>query len=139
MSVKVEGLEQVRDKLQALGKKEASKVSRKATRAGAKIVKAEISSLMPVRTGNAKRSLKVRAAKRRTKGTIGVIVGFGKKWFAGPAFYISFVVFGRMTGRKTSANRSKIQGNPFMQQGYDNSKSMAVGAMTDTYHELLDL
>lgn len=72
----------------------ANKILRKVLRAGTKEVANEIKSIAPVgETGQLKRAIKVRAAKRK-KGRIAFMAQIGEGSFKGETFYGSFVDLG---------------------------------------------
>lgn len=98
-TVKLEGARELQAKLQELDKKVAKKVTRQALREGAKIVAAEAKTLAPVRSGNTRKAIKVRAGRSK-KDYISVLVSVGSKWFTGKEFYAAFVEFGHFLGLK---------------------------------------
>lgn len=138
MSDGIEGLEKVLGKLSELQKKAANATTRKALRAGAKVIQAAVVEREPEVTGLMKAATKVTAGRRR-KGVISVLVSIGKKWFAGKAFYAAFVDMGHRQGkRKLGDKRKLIPGRHFMEAGFDASKGAAMEAIEEKYHELLD-
>lgn len=99
--------ENVIARMRALPAKIQSKVLRPALRAAAKPIAAEAKSNIDKDnspnwpdTGRLKRSIRVRAAKRR-KGVVGVRVVTGKDFFAGETFYGAFREFGHKIGKRT--------------------------------------
>jgi HK97 gp10 family phage protein len=131
-------------KLSELENKAANKVTRKALRAGAKVIQTQAQANAPVKSGLLKKSIKVRAGKSR-KGIISIIVGVGKKWFTGPSFYAAFVEFGHKTGKRRSRgkvrargdSRKEIPGKHFIEQAFGESKEAALGEIERAYRELL--
>ncbi len=81
-------------KLKSMPVKIARGIQRKAARRAAKPVLAAARANMPAKSGQLKKSLKIRSYKSRKKGIYGVRVMTGKKWFKGDQFYAAFVEFG---------------------------------------------
>jgi HK97 gp10 family phage protein len=138
----VEGGAALARKLKALGPKIAKKVCRKALRAGAKIILQEAKNRVPVRTGKLKKSLKVRAQKRKRKDSIGVTVQTNDGNFTGETYYGGPVEFGfeqvpavmGRDGKFYSKPRGtqptvKREGKRFMQGAFDAKKDTAVRAI----------
>lgn len=107
MAGEVTGDQAILARLRALPPKTQRKVVRPALRAAAKVIHGEARQLVPVLSGKLMRSLKVRAQKRR-RGSIGVNVQTGKKFFRGPTFYGGFVEYGT----------KKMEGRHFMQDAF---------------------
>lgn len=99
MGMKVEGADKVIRKLKNLENKVQNKITRKALRAGAKVIQKAEKAKAPVDSGRLKRSIKVRAMKRK-KGRIGVNVIMRASDFSGVKFYGNFVIFGFKRGEK---------------------------------------
>jgi HK97 gp10 family phage protein len=109
------GVADVDRKLQRLASKEAKKVIRKATRPALKPVLQEARGTAPVKTGNLRRNIKIRALprSRRFFGSR-VTSGAGRNANSGDGFYGAFLEFGttRIKARnfmKNAANRKKTQ------------------------------
>lgn len=117
-SVEVLNLQSVSRMLDQLGKKEADKVIRKALRLGAKDMLAATKRLAPVDTGLLKKSLTVRALKRK-RGRIGFRIGYKNVEQIATVtkegtrhFYPAVVEYGS----------SKQTPHPFMRPAFDQNK-----------------
>lgn len=100
--------------LSELDKKASKKVIRSAMRSAAKPILAQAKANAPVKTGLAKKSLKIRALPR-SRNRIGVAVQTKDGDFKGEAFYVSFYEYG-----------SKHQpAQPFMRNSFDTKKGEA--------------
>ena len=82
ISMSVEGGQQLERMLGGLPAKVEKKVTRQALREGAKTFRTAIRAKMPVRSGQMRRALAVRAQKRK-RGEIGVNVVFNTKRYPG--------------------------------------------------------
>lgn len=96
MAIRVEGLRQLHDKLNTLDRKRIKPTLRKALRAGAKLVLADARKRTPVRSGNLRKSLRIRATPGKRKGTVSVsvITGNSSNMFTGTTYYGGMVHFG---------------------------------------------
>ena len=92
-TVTVSGSAGIFANLRRIDKGAQGKVARKVLRTCSKAIAAAAKAIYPVRTGKARKAIKVRAAKRK-KGVIGVNVQVGDKWFTGETFYAGFVEWG---------------------------------------------
>lgn len=138
LTVQVSGIEDINARLSTLDKRIARKVTSRALRAGGKMVQSAAQALCPEETGTLAKSIKVRAGQRR-KGKVRIIVGAGKSWFTGPAFYGAFVEFGHKQGsRKLGDNRKMIPGKNFIKKAYDNTRQSALNAVISTYKSEID-
>lgn len=77
----------------------AKKALRNGLRAGAKITTAAARAVAPVRTGQLRRAIRTKAAKR-SRRYIGVKTMIGEGYFKGETFYGAFVEFGWKTGKR---------------------------------------
>lgn len=115
--IKMTGFKKLDRQLRKLPGPMAKKALRKGLRAGAKIIQAEAKVRVPKVTGALRKSIRVRAARKR-RGTVGVTVTTGQKdnAFVGDTYYGGMVEFGtsRMTAR------------PFMQPAFDAKKQQAL-------------
>lgn len=115
----ITGIKAIDKKLKLLAPKVQKKVVRQAMRKGLKIVQAEVKAQVPVDTGTAKKAVKVRATRRRKRGTIELEVVIkavqgetiktgsgGERWF-----YPAIVEYGH----------AKTAPNPFMRRAYEAS------------------
>jgi len=143
--MEVKGLREVQEKLKELQKKTSNKLTKKALRAGAKIVQAEAKADAPSISGTIKKSIKVRAGKRR-KGSLSIVVGIGKKWFAGPMFYAAFVLLGHKIGKRSGSHRKKdpndkrkaVPPHNFLKDAYERTKNRALDTMISTLSESVE-
>jgi HK97 gp10 family phage protein len=78
-----------------------NKILRQELRKGAKTLVPPSKSATPVETGKLRRSVKVRAVKRSRK-SVGVLVGYNDKAYAGDTFYGSFLEWGWRQGKRPS-------------------------------------
>ena len=128
--LELEGGKELQAKLSELDRKIENKISRKALRAGAKVVHPEIKRRAPKRKGTLRSSFKVRAGRRK-KNWIRFLIQTREGDYKGKTFYGSFLTFGWKTGMrggrgfrgkgKISARRQRfldsrrqIPGNPFI-------------------------
>jgi len=135
-TVKLEGADQLRKKLLDLDKKVARKISSQALRAGAKIVLERARQLVPVKSGTLKRSLKVRAGKRKG-GRISFVVQTKAGDYRGETFYGSFLEFGHKVGKRRRVKgltdtREAVPPKPFLRPAFDQTKDAALAAITTT-------
>ena len=108
-----------RETIAALGLMETAlekKVLRTAMREAARPILEHAKAHAPVRTGLARRSLKIRAIKRTRKGNVGVVVQTRDGDFKGDAFYVSFYEYGS----------SHQPARPFMRGAFDTQKGQAL-------------
>lgn len=112
--IKLEGAKELEKQFKSLEPKIAKKLVRQSLRKAAKPILAAARTKCPVDTGELKKSIKIRAMKRR-KNSFGVLIGTALKWFVGDAFYGAFVEFGT----------SKMSARPFMRPAFDEKKGEA--------------
>lgn len=97
-TVRVEGFESLRAKLDALPKQLANKLERSSLRAGGKILLNNVKAATPADSGRGRASWKLRAAKRsrRFPGRIAVrvVTNASDSFFKGKQFYLAFLEFG---------------------------------------------
>lgn len=115
----ITGLEELDAAMRELPKKIARQGIRKPLRAGAKVVLAEAKRNAPRGvTGNLRRSLKVRAGKRK-KGIISMRVTTSEGWFKGDEFYAGFVEFGTKERRHRSGRSvGAVTARKFVRKAY---------------------
>jgi HK97 gp10 family phage protein len=127
-SVIITGIRDIDRKLKRLAPAVQKKVVRKAMRAGLKVQATEVRSQVPVDTGLTKSAVKVRAVKRKKRGTIELEVLISGKVpglivtpasGAKPVFYPAVVEYGT----------SERPPNPFMRRAYE-SKGEAAKLVT---------
>jgi hypothetical protein len=105
----LQGYRQLSEALKQLEPKVSGKIMRTASRSGGKIVREAMATDAPFKTGNTRRSIKLRAGPRSRTG-ISVEVSIGDGFFKGLAYYGAFVLFGWKTGKRGSLNRKQIPG-----------------------------
>lgn len=115
INVTVIGAAELEKKLMSFEPKLARKVIRKALREAAKPVLAAAKANVPVDEGDLKKSLKVKALKKRKKGTYTIQVATSDGWFKGDQFYGAFLEFGT----------SKMAARPFIRPAYDSQEGVA--------------
>jgi HK97 gp10 family phage protein len=130
LTFKVLGDERLLRKLDRIAKKDARAVTRKGSRAGAKITTARAKALAPVggtrtiggtffkkkkKGGSLRRAIRTRSAKR-SRRYIGAVTVMGKGFFKGDTFYGAFVEFGHKVGKRGRANRKEVAGLHFMER-----------------------
>jgi hypothetical protein len=88
--------------LNEISAKRGRDIVRKSTRTAAKeILLPQAKSNVPVRSGQLKRAIKVRAIQR-SKNAVGVRVSASEKDFTGDQFYASFIELGWRSGKRSS-------------------------------------
>jgi HK97 gp10 family phage protein len=102
--IRIDGLAELDRKLKLLPKKVAGKISRKALRAGSKVILKEAKALAPVATGTLKASLKVKSGKRK-RGFVSVQVQTADGDYRGETFYGAFLEYGHKSGKR---NQGKV-------------------------------
>ena len=119
-------------KLKKLPVVTGKKVIRQSMRAGLKLVQAETKSQVPVDTGLTKKNVKLRAVKKRKRGSIALEVRVANAEglvvhppFGKPVFYPAIVEYGRK-------NR---QADPFMHRSF---AAKGEPARQTTLHEIRD-
>lgn len=95
--IKIQGLEQLRKKLDMLGKAGVKRAMRPALRAGQKAMTQATQAAAPVRTGLVQRNIKTRAM-RRSRKHFGMRTVLGEGFYKGKTFYGAFQEFGWKTG-----------------------------------------
>lgn len=136
-TLRLEGGKALERKLKTLPTRVRNKVVRTALREGAKIVQHATKELAPVRTGLLKKSIKVRAAKRK-RGRIAINVQMGAGDYKGETFYGAFIEYGHRLGKRTNgikrAQKKKqaindprpfIEGQHFMETAFNNTSATA--------------
>lgn len=135
-SIHMTGGAELERRLKALPGKIAKKLIRRALRSGAKIILAQAKANAPVDTGALKKSLKVRAAKRRGRGSVGVTVSTAEGDFKGDQFYASFIEYGHKRGKRPGKGatdaREEVPARPFMRPAFDEKKQEAVNVISST-------
>lgn len=115
--IKIQGLEQLRKKLDVLGKTGVKRAMRPALRAGQKVITKAAQAAAPVRTGLVQRNIKTRAI-RRSRKHFGMRTVLGEGFYKGKTFYGAFQEFGWKTGSRNvrTLPRRQIPGKHFMEK-----------------------
>lgn len=114
MSINIEGAKELEKKLKSFEPKLGRQIVKQALRNGAKVILAAAKANVPVRSGALKKSLKVRAMKKR-RHSYGVMVATSDDWFKGEQFYGAFLEFGT----------SRMAARPFVRPAFDSEKDTA--------------
>lgn len=130
----VEGFDECIKAIRELEQEYPRTVFGRALRAGAKVILASLVSLAPVRSGDTRGALKVRAGKRR-KNFQSMVAGIPEGFFKGDQFYAGFVNYGWKTGKRGSANRRQIPGEHWAEIGFDDVKDAALARVTQVLKE----
>jgi hypothetical protein len=153
--LKVSGIGEIDRRLRDLAYPEQRGVISKGLRAGAKILRAEAQSLVPVKTGLLKRSINVRAGKRNRFGAVSMRVTTGQATFVGDSWYGGAIEFGWKAGSRKKAGgvirtkrglrklaignaRRQIPGYHYMEYAFQEKSQAAVDAVAETWKQLLD-
>jgi HK97 gp10 family phage protein len=114
MNIEIKGAKELEKKLLSFEPKIGRKIVRNALRKAAKIILIAAKANCPVVTGDLKKSLRVRAMKKK-KHRYGVMVATSAGWFKGKTFYGAFVEYGT----------SRMPAKPFMRPAFDSEKGKA--------------
>lgn len=142
ITVRVEGAEELADKLETMPNRIQRKVMRRALRQAAKPIMDKAKTLCPIleherknrQVGALRDSIKVRAGKRR-KSNISVVIGSSADWYTGDQYYGAFIEFGHYQGkpqhrgkkyRGEAQGRTWIEAKPYMRPAYESGKSAAL-------------
>lgn len=118
----IKGIDQLTAQLTKLADDQlADQIVRHAYREGAKPILAAAKANCPVDTGAGKKSLKIKAGKRR-KGRVTVLIG--ETPYKGDTFYLAMVEY----GHATKGNRH-VPAHPFMRPAVDSQQANAVAAI----------
>lgn len=137
--VVVTGNREIDKALALFEKKVQLKITRKATRAGAKLVMEAAKANVPLLTGDLEASFKVRTvAKRKGKGRgrIGHSVRTGEGFFQGEQFYGGFLEFGtkvRKHGSGKSTGRIEPGQHDYLREALYQNK----GAVRSLFHSAM--
>ena len=135
--IQVRGGASLSRKLNALANTEMKKIIRKALRSGAKVILPVARANAPVgATGNLRKSIKIRAAKR-SRRYVALNVTLGKRFFVGDEFYGAFQEFGWKTGKRGSVKRRAVAGKHFLQRAADTKGKAAGDVVVRTAWDLL--
>lgn len=126
VTVRVEGLSELGEAMRDLAFEVQDKLSRRATRAAAKVIERNAKGLAPVDTGNLRDAVGVRRDRKNSyPGYEVMAVGvFSKKKLGkdSPAYYWKFQEFGTV----------KMAAHSFLRKGYDEEKGDAAEVMGNT-------
>jgi HK97 gp10 family phage protein len=142
ITIGVVGGRELQRALQQLESKTRARFARQGMRKGMKLVLAEARAKAPVRTGRLKKSLRIKAAKRRKKATISIRLAAGEGDFKGDTFYGSFLEYGYhatpryplqafgekiwVSGKRGSTPTKWMPPRPFMRPALDNQGPKAI-------------
>jgi HK97 gp10 family phage protein len=132
LKINFTGWEELEGQFNQLEEKLRKKIGIKATNAGGKILLDSAKSLVPVKSGKLRDSLKVKR-KINKDGFTKVLVGTSVKWFVGDDFYGAFQEYGWKQGpRRLGSKRKKIAGEHFVEYTYNSKATQAAQATVDT-------
>ncbi len=114
--------------LKELDKKAQNQIARKACREGAKEIAREVKSTISVRSGQTRRAVKVRVAKRK-KGRVRLDVRIGAGDFKGETYYAAFVEYGWKTGKRGTQGRKQVPGQHKIRLAFENKQRVAQARM----------
>lgn len=139
VDIKIKGAKQLAKDLGTFSKNVATKITRKALRAGAKIIQKAAKANAPKLTGLTKKSIKVRAAKKK-RGRVAILVQIGAGDYQGQTFYASFLEYGvkRKTENPDSESEGgnyRIQPMGFIRRAYDEKADAAAQAIEQAFRE----
>lgn len=123
--VEVQGIKEIERTLKSFGTDVAIKITKKALRAGAKIILTEAQSKVPVKTGKLRDSLKITSRKKGDRFSYAVGTSNNKNLFVGKTFYAGFIEYG--------APARGLPARPFMRPAFDAKSAEAVKAIMDAY------
>lgn len=129
----------------------AKKVVTKAARSAAKPILAKAKALCPVKTGNLKKSLKLRAVRSNRSGYAGVWIAPGTREELGihkddPYYYPSAVEFGRRPAGGGVAGKSRkerganpgMHARPFLRPAFDSLKDSSYRIFREELGVIID-
>lgn len=115
-TIQIRGGEELAAALESLGPAMEKKILRSAMREAAKPMLADAKRRAPVLTGAMRKSLKIKAMKRRSNGQVGVVIATEKGFFKGETFYGAFHEFGT----------KKMPARPFIRPAFEANKAQAI-------------
>ena len=122
----ITGDKQIDRALKNIPDKVAKKAFRKSMRPAMKVIQKEAKDNAPVDSGDMKKSIKVKAAKR-SRRFMGIDVVIGEEAFKGETWYGNLVEYGT----------SKMPAKPFMRPAYD-SKDQVKNKVLEDLPKILD-
>jgi HK97 gp10 family phage protein len=111
----IRGVSEVDRALRELGPTIGRKVIRQAVRAGLRPMLATAKQMAPRQTGQVRRAIKLRAAARRRRGVIRLVIQIGSGDFKGKTFYGAFREYGT----------KRMEGAHFMERAFESGKDSA--------------
>ncbi len=136
ITVKIEGLDNLKRKLEALEDAAAADVLEEAVLAGARIVQEDASRRVSKRTGKLARSIEVEV-KEKSRGSVFVAVGPTKE-----AFYGKFVELGHALVRGSKKAKKKVLGHvparPFLRPAIDENEGKVKRAISNALRAALE-
>lgn len=150
LNYKIEGGKELEARLKDLGSKMATSISNKALRKGANVIRDEMRSLVPIRSGRLKKSIKVKKDRfNRSNKTQTYTIGP-----SGPGAYIArFIEYGtsghvvKIKSKKILAvskagevfgreiKHPGVKAKPFIRPAYDTKKEAAVDTVASVIRE----
>lgn len=150
LNYKIEGGKELEARLKDLGSKMATSISNKALRKGANVIRDEMRSLVPIRSGRLKKSIKVKKDRfNRSNKTQTYTIGP-----SGAGAYIArFIEYGtsghvvKIKSKKVLAisktgevfgreiKHPGVQAKPFIRPAYDTKKEAAVDTVANVIRE----
>ena len=135
-SIQLSGMDDILRAFKRLGEKEGKKIVRKATRNGTKIIAKEIKARAPEDTGTLKRSITVRARRKRRKNEISFSTFFNTAKFP-QLLNFSLGSKSDIGTRKFSGQRyfypaaleygtNRMNARPFVRPAWDSKKRVAL-------------
>jgi HK97 gp10 family phage protein len=124
----VSGEDRIIRKLKRLPKKDARRIIRKASRSAAKSILPTAKSNAPVKTGQLRKSIKVRSIKK-SRTSIGVRLLVSEDWYKGDEFYGAFQEFGWKQGKRGTSGRKQIEGSHYMERAFEAKSNAARNLM----------
>lgn len=132
---------QVRYALSKLPRTVGNRIVRRGLRASAKVIRDEMKRVVPVgETGQLKRSIKVRAARRSRKGP-GVLISISRK-LNEDGFYAPFIELGTKHRKRADGTREegyRIAPRHWQERAFDRKKNAAIREFTRTFKRDLEL
>jgi HK97 gp10 family phage protein len=143
--IKIQGANEIKQRLRELEAKVAKKHTKAALRVGAKVILNQARANAPVVSGQVRRAIKIKVGRSRG-GIVSMLVQLAAKAFNGKIPYGMFVEFGHFMGKRlkgkfkgpdrkeqyaaasTAAGRKFVPGLHFISRAYDSRKAEALAA-----------
>ena len=134
VTCKIEGLENVSQRLEELAKGKATEAIRTALRAGGDVIQSAVAERTPVQSGLLLENItstEVESAKAQQGA---VVIGFGKQ-----GYIARFVEFGHIVANvKREGKLHHVPANPFMRQAMDTCHDAAVEAFAAALKQAIE-